>query len=66
MPEPEDTIDDHRLRLFDRLAALTARPDDAFDELRALYDGDERLRVPATVFTAALQRMDTVAAPSSR
>jgi hypothetical protein len=60
MVGPEETIDDDRLQLFDRLAALTARPDDAFDELRALYEDDDRLRVPATVFSAALQRMDAV------
>ena len=60
MVKPEEEIDDDRLRLFDRLASLTGDPDAAFDELRSLYEGDDRLRVPATVFSAALQRMDTV------
>jgi hypothetical protein len=37
-------------------------PDAAFDELRALYRSDERLRVPATVYNAVLKRHEPVAA----
>jgi hypothetical protein len=33
--------------LFDRLAALTLSGDDAFPEIRALYESDDRLRMPA-------------------
>jgi hypothetical protein len=60
MVKPDEEIDDDRLQLFDRLAALTGRPDAGFDELGSLYEGDDRLRVPATVFNAVLQRMETV------
>jgi hypothetical protein len=46
--------------LFDRLAELTLDADRRFGEIRALYDADERLRVPATVFNAVLNRQDPV------
>jgi hypothetical protein len=46
--------------LFDRLAALTLDADRRFGEIRVLYDADERLRVPATVFNAVLNRQDPV------
>jgi hypothetical protein len=60
MPQPNERLDDHRLEFFDRLAALTRSPDASFTELRALYESDDRLRVPATVFNAALQRPESV------
>ncbi len=44
------------LPFIDRLAALTHEPDGHFDELRAAYEGDPRLHVPATVFNAVLNR----------
>lgn len=46
MPGPDEPLQDDRLALFDRLAALT----------RAPYEGDDRLRVPATVHNAVLNR----------
>ena len=49
---PDDPLDDERLGLFDRVAALTYDPDAACGELRWLYEGDDRLRVAATVFNA--------------
>jgi hypothetical protein len=58
MPTPDETIDAERLALFDRLAALTRDPDAALTELRGLYQADERLRVPATVFNAVLNRVE--------
>ena len=60
MPRPNEPPDDDQLALFDRLAALTRAPDAAFAELRALYEGDDRLRVPATVFNAVLNRPEAV------
>jgi hypothetical protein len=42
-PSPGDTI------LLDRVAALTQRGNEAFDELRALYERSDRLRVPPVV-----------------
>lgn len=60
MPKPTTVIDDEAAALFDRLAELTATPDEAFDELCALAGGDDRVRVPAAVFNAARQRMEDV------
>lgn len=36
--------------LLDRVAALTLAGDDAFPEVRAIYESDDRLRVPPVVF----------------
>ena len=60
MPRRDEPLQDDRLALFDRLAALTRAPDTAFAELRSLYESDDRLRVPATVFNALLQRPEAV------
>jgi hypothetical protein len=60
MPGPDEPLPQDQLALFDRLAALTHGPDAAFAELRALYEGDERLRVPPTVRNAALNRQETI------
>ena len=60
MPRPDEPLRDESLAFFDRLAALTRAPDAGFAELRELYDGDDRLRVPPTVFNAVLQRPETV------
>ena len=54
MLRPDEPLQNDQLALFDRLAAVTRAPDTTFAELRALYEGDERLRVPATVFNAVL------------
>jgi hypothetical protein len=34
--------------------------DACFAELRALYEGDDRLRVPVTVFSALLNRSEAI------
>jgi hypothetical protein len=60
MLRPGERLDDDRLAFFDRLAALTRAPDESFEELLALYHGDERLRVPAIVFNTLLNRPETV------
>lgn len=60
MPQPGEHLGKDRLALFDRLAALTARPNASFGELCALYESDQRLRVPATVFNALLNRPEAV------
>ncbi|WP_437653292.1 transglutaminase-like domain-containing protein [Sorangium sp. So ce1182] len=57
---PDEPLRDDQLALFDRLAAVTRSPDAAFAELRSLYEGDERLRVPQTVFNVVLNRQDTL------
>jgi hypothetical protein len=60
MPKPYEPIDDERAALFDRLAALTRDPDFPRGELAGMYAGDDRLRVPGTVFNAALDRAETI------
>ena len=60
MPRPDEVPQADQLAFFDRLAALTREPDSSFGELRALYEGDERLRVPTTVFNAVLNRSEAV------
>jgi hypothetical protein len=59
MPHPGQQLDSGALAFFDRLAALTEAPDSSFGELRALYEKDERVRVPATVFNAVLNRTES-------
>src|SRR5262245_40581850 len=51
-PRPHEPLNDEQLAFFDKLAALTRAPDASFAELRALYEGDDRLRVPPVVFNA--------------
>ena len=60
MPAPADTIDDEQYALFDRLAELTRVPDADFADLTAAYAGDTRLRVPATVRNAVLNRTEPI------
>ena len=70
MPGPGEPIGAARLALFDRLADLTADPgaadpgaagpDAAPADLAAAYTGDDRLRVPATVYNAIRNRAEPV------
>jgi hypothetical protein len=60
MPRPDEPLQDDQLALFDRLAALTRAPDSSFAELCNLYEQDDRLRVPATVFNAVLNRPEAI------
>jgi hypothetical protein len=60
MVRPDEPLQDDQRALFDRLAALTGAPDVSFAELRTFYEGDERLRVPATVFNALLNRPEAI------
>jgi hypothetical protein len=60
MPHPGQELDAGQLAFFDRLAALAAQPDVSDQELRALYEKDERVRVPKTVFNALLNRPEPV------
>jgi hypothetical protein len=39
---------------------LTREPDASFDELRKLYEQDDCLRVPDTVFNAVLNRSEAI------
>ena len=60
MPRPGETLGAEQLAFFDRLAELTRTPDASFAELREQYEGDERLRVPETVFNAVLNRAEAI------
>ncbi|MFS8111944.1 transglutaminase-like domain-containing protein [Rhizobium jaguaris] len=62
MPRPEEEISPVRLALFDRLAALTIEVDEHFGEVRALYQEDVSLRVPAQVFNGVRKQMENIAA----
>jgi len=59
-PPPNEPLNDEQLAFFDALAALARKPDASFDELRKLYTEDDRLRVPATVFNAVLNRPEAI------
>jgi Transglutaminase-like superfamily len=60
MPAPDESLEDDRLEFFDRIAALTLASDDTFGKLRAQYAGDDRLRVPSTVYNGVLNREEAV------
>jgi transglutaminase superfamily protein len=60
MPAPNQPPRPDQLALFDRLARFSRAPDAAFDELRALYQGDERVRMPAVVHNALLNRAEPI------
>ncbi len=59
-PERNESLSDDQIAFFDHLAALTRTPDSSFEELLAIYEGDDRLRVPATVFNAVLNRSEAI------
>ncbi|HEY6739962.1 MAG TPA: transglutaminase-like domain-containing protein [Actinopolymorphaceae bacterium] len=62
MPAPDQPLEAfgaELVDLFDRVASLTVEPDDALPELDRVYE-DERLRVPAVVHNAVLNRDEPV------
>lgn len=60
MPQPEEEISPDGLAHFDRLSALTTDVDERFGELRALYQYDAGLRVPAQVFNGVRKQLEDV------
>lgn len=60
MPRPKQALQTDELVFFDQLSVLTRNADASFDELRRLYESDERLRVPPTVFNALLNRPEAI------
>jgi hypothetical protein len=58
MPRPDEALTERQLDFFDRLAARTRAPDSALHELQLVYESDDRLRVPAAVFNAVLNRSE--------
>ena len=59
MPAPDEAFDETVTAALDAAAPLSLDPDAHFDELRALYE-QPGWRVPAQVFNAVAQRMDTI------
>src|SRR5262245_1643386 len=60
MDRPDEKPSAEHLAFLDRVAALTRAPDANFAELRALYEGDARLRVPEKVRNVLTQRDEAV------
>jgi hypothetical protein len=60
-PAVNESLRSDQIALFESIASLTREPDAAFDAVRRIYDEDDALRVPATVFNAVLQRQQPFA-----
>jgi len=58
----DEALTDEKKALIDRVAALTLAGDDKFAEVRAIYESDERLRVPPVVFNALRNAPEPIAA----
>ena len=58
----DDALTDEKKALLDRVAALTLAGDDAFADVRAIYESDDRLRVPPVVFNALRNASEPIAA----
>ena len=54
-------LTDEKKALLDRVAALTLAGDDAFSEVRAIYESEVRLRVPPVVFNALRNAQEKIA-----
>jgi hypothetical protein len=59
-PRPNEQLNDEQLAFFDKLAMLTREPDASFEDLLKLYEEDDRLRVPNTVFNAELNKSQSL------
>jgi hypothetical protein len=55
------SLTDERKALLDRVASLTLAGDEAFPEIRNLYESDERLRMPPVVFNALRNAPESIA-----
>ena len=53
-------ITDDKKALLDRVATLTLAGGDALPEIRALYESDDRLKVPPVVFNVDRNATETV------
>lgn len=47
--DPDDGVSAEEMALLDRVAALTQAGNEAFIELRSIYENDDRLRVPSVI-----------------
>lgn len=53
-------LDEDKRTVLDRVAALSLAGDDAFSELRAIYQSEDRLCVPPVVFNALRNATETI------
>ena len=60
MTMDDAAISAEQKQFVDRIAALTLAGDEAFSEVRRIYESDERLRVPSTVFNVMRQAPEPV------
>ena len=61
MEMKDDALTDEKMKLLDRVADLTLAGDEAFPELREIYESNERLRVPPVVFNVDRNATESVA-----
>ena len=61
MEMKDDALTEEKKKLLDRVAELTLGGDEAFPQLRKIYESDERLRVPRVVFNVDRNASETVA-----
>jgi transglutaminase superfamily protein len=57
----DDALTPEKKALLDHVSALTLAGDDAFADVRAIYQSDERLRVPPVVFNALRNSPEQIA-----
>jgi hypothetical protein len=57
----DDGLSDDKKALLDRVAALTLAGDEAFPEIRKLYESDDRLKMPPVVFNALRNMPESIA-----
>ncbi len=62
IPRANQPLRQNDLEFFERIASLTREPDQSFESIRALYEQDERVKVPGAVFNFLLNRTEAVAA----
>jgi hypothetical protein len=65
MPRPDQSLKEDQISPYDALAMVTDAPDQSFDELRRLYESDDRLRVSTAVFNSLLNRAEKVSFPGA-
>ena len=61
MEMKDDALTDEKMKLLDRVAELTLAGDEAFPQLRELYESDQRLHVPPVVFNLDRNTTEQVA-----
>jgi hypothetical protein len=60
MEMKDDALTDEKMKLLDRVAELTLAGDEAFPQLRKIYESDERLRIPPVVFNVDRNASESV------